>query len=103
MTDPTLAWQQPASGIMQPQTLTAAASYPVAEQVNQSINIRLFIGRKRSYHTCLAPDWFKKSISGPWPKKVVHHWFSESYFSTNGTMLKQTNHHLLAICRPYTV
>jgi len=25
-------------------------------------------------HTCLAPEAIKKSISGPRPKKVVHHW-----------------------------
>jgi len=25
-------------------------------------------------HTCLAPEEIKKSISGPQPKKVVHHW-----------------------------
>jgi len=25
-------------------------------------------------HTCLAPEGIKKSISGPRPKKVVHHW-----------------------------
>ena len=24
--------------------------------------------------TCLAPEGFKRSFSGPWPKKVVHHW-----------------------------
>ena len=23
--------------------------------------------------TCLAPEEFQRSISGPWPKKVVHH------------------------------
>src|SRR6218665_3333995 len=26
--------------------------------------------------TCLAPEEFKNSRSGPWPKKVVHHCFS---------------------------
>jgi len=24
---------------------------------------------------CLAPEEFQRSISGPWPKKVVHHCF----------------------------
>ena len=25
---------------------------------------------------CLIPDGFKRSICGPWPKQVVHHWSS---------------------------
>src|SRR6218665_331213 len=32
-----------------------------------------FIGQRLSRCTCLAPEEFKKSKSGPWPKKVVHH------------------------------
>src|SRR6218665_2668491 len=33
----------------------------------------VFIRHKLSCRTCLAPGSFKKSISGPSPKKVVHH------------------------------
>jgi len=29
-------------------------------------------------HTCLAPEEIKKLISGPRPKKVVHHWLTIS-------------------------
>src|SRR6218665_490383 len=43
-----------------------------------------FIGQRLSRCTCLAPEEFKKSKSGPWPKKVVHHCFnvisSDTYF-----------------------
>src|SRR6218665_800958 len=27
-------------------------------------------------HTYLAPERIKKSISGPRPKKIVHHWYT---------------------------
>src|SRR6218665_4212863 len=33
-----------------------------------------FMGHRLCRQTCLAPEEFKKSKSGPWPKKVVHHW-----------------------------
>src|SRR6218665_920806 len=37
------------------------------------------INRKQARHrpTCLAPEIFKKSISCPWPRKVVHNWSRE--------------------------
>jgi len=62
------------------------------EHINQSINIRLLSGTtpdtiilinfyKHSCSlgrdTCLAPEGFKRSICGPRPKKVVHHWIRQ--------------------------
>src|SRR6218665_2468352 len=31
------------------------------------------MGHRLCRQTCLAPEEFKNSRSGPWPKKVVHH------------------------------
>ena len=33
----------------------------------------------------MAPEEFKRSFSGPWPKKVVHHW------STNTQRYRQSD------------
>src|SRR6218665_950185 len=34
--------------------------------------------RRETRDTCLAPECFERSIRGPWPKKVVHHWFTRT-------------------------
>src|SRR6218665_2383070 len=36
--------------------------------------------------TCLAPEGFKRSFSGPWPKKVVHHWYTSSCWTLMETL-----------------
>src|SRR6218665_3268347 len=52
------------------------------------------MGHRLCRQTCLAPEEFKNSRSGPWPKKVVHHWDTVSY-QCNGLPLSPLSAPLL--------